>query len=72
MIRSKLEAATIISIAHKLTSILDYDEILVFEKGNVVERGTSKELFHQKGVFYSMINENKDLRERVLKFLKEC
>ena len=56
VIRSKLKGATIITIAHKLTSILDYDEILVFDKGRIVERGSSRELFNKKGVFYSMAN----------------
>ena len=32
---------TLITITHKLMTILDYDIILVFDKGEIIERGTA-------------------------------
>ena len=38
---------TVIVIAHKLNTIKDCDNILVFDKGKIVERGTHEELLRQ-------------------------
>jgi len=59
----------LISIAHKLLTILDYDTILVFDKGEIVERGTAVELINQKQIFYGMIEENPQIAERAYKML---
>ncbi|CEP65006.1 ATP-binding cassette transporter YOR1 LALA0_S16e00518g [Lachancea lanzarotensis] len=45
---------TILCIAHRLNTILDYDRILVLEKGEVAEFGTPSELFDQNGIFKEM------------------
>ena len=34
-------------IAHRLSTIVDADEIIVLEAGNIVERGTHRELVQQ-------------------------
>lgn len=36
IIRKKLKGTTIINVAVKITNILDYDEILVLEKGEII------------------------------------
>ncbi|HGC8287143.1 TPA: ABC transporter ATP-binding protein [Streptococcus agalactiae] len=42
---------TVIVIAHKLNTIKDCDNILVFDKGKIVEKGTHEELLKQNGYY---------------------
>lgn len=42
---------TVIVIAHKLNTIKDCDNILVFNKGKIVEQGTHEELLKQNGYY---------------------
>ncbi|MBQ7971386.1 MAG: ABC transporter ATP-binding protein, partial [Clostridia bacterium] len=46
-----LQGRTSIVIAHRLTTILAADEILVMEKGKIVERGRHEELVETNGVY---------------------
>ncbi|KAJ1653093.1 hypothetical protein IWQ61_006717 [Dispira simplex] len=48
---------TTLTIAHRLSTIQDADMIVVFENGQVVERGTHFELVDQRGVYYSLVKE---------------
>ena len=49
--------ATMLTIAHRLNTILDSDKILVLENGRVLEFGTPDELRRQEGSsFAAMLN----------------
>ncbi len=41
-------------IAHRLSTVRNADQILVLEKGEVIERGTHDELLLQKGKYYEL------------------
>ena len=48
-VRSEFHDATVITIAHRLNSVLDADKIMVLDEGQLVELGTPKELMARSG-----------------------
>lgn len=48
---------TIITIAHRINTILDSDRIIVLDKGTVAEFETPSELVRRKGLFYELVKE---------------
>ena len=45
---------TTLVIAHRLSTIVDADQILVLDSGEIIERGTHKELLAKQGVYSEM------------------
>ena len=45
---------TIILIAHRLSTVLNADKIIVLEKGKLVEEGSHTSLYHKKGKYYEL------------------
>jgi len=48
------QGRTTIVIAHRLTTIINADKIIVFDKGNVVEEGNHESLIANKGKYYDL------------------
>jgi len=48
---------TIITIAHRINTILDSDRIVVLEKGKIKEVGTPRDLVEQRGMFWKLVRE---------------
>ncbi|XP_042808515.1 bile salt export pump isoform X2 [Panthera leo] len=46
---------TIVSVAHRLSTIRAADVIIGFEHGTAVERGTHEELMERKGVYFTLV-----------------
>ncbi len=45
---------TVITAAHRLSTIKDYDLIIVVDNGNIVEQGSHNELMEMQGEYYRM------------------
>lgn len=52
---------TVIVVAHRLSTIVDADQILVLERGRIAERGTHGELLANAGVYANMWNSQEQL-----------
>lgn len=53
-ILQKFNDRIIISIAHRLNTLKDFDKIIVLNKQGIVEMGNFRELINKKGIFYDM------------------
>ncbi|PVD27025.1 hypothetical protein C0Q70_12175 [Pomacea canaliculata] len=54
-IRSEFKDSTVLTIAHRLNTIMDYDRILVLDEGLIKETGSPQDLLqNSNGVFYGM------------------
>jgi ATP-binding cassette subfamily B protein len=51
---------TTLVIAHRLSTIVGADEIIVLDKGTIVERGSHHELLRQGGLYASMWNRQRE------------
>ncbi|KAK2768155.1 hypothetical protein FQN54_000007 [Arachnomyces sp. PD_36] len=59
MLRSSIfQERTIITIAHRINTILDSDRIVVLDHGRVAEFDTPAELIKRKGQFYELVKES--------------
>lgn len=45
---------TIIVIAHRLSTVINADKIVVLQKGKVIEQGNHKELYEQQGNYFNL------------------
>lgn len=57
-IRERFADCTVITIAHRLNTVVDSDKVLVMDAGNVVEFGKPQVLLQDSnGAFYALVRE---------------
>ncbi|KAJ2520134.1 Multidrug resistance-associated protein 1 [Coemansia sp. RSA 1939] len=58
LFRSEFKDSTVLTIAHRLETIMNSDRIIVMDKGRAVEFGPPKELIDQGGYFSELVKVN--------------
>ena len=53
-IRTEFAANTVLIIAHRINTIIDFDRVLVLDAGQIVEFDRPYALLKQRGAFYEM------------------
>uniref|UniRef100_A0A8C2J576 ABC-type glutathione-S-conjugate transporter n=1 Tax=Cyprinus carpio TaxID=7962 RepID=A0A8C2J576_CYPCA len=56
-IRSQFEDCAVLTIAHRLNTIMDYTKVIVMDKGHIVEMDSPSNLIAKRGQFYYMCRE---------------
>lgn len=51
-----MEGRTVFMIAHRLSTVRNADEILVFDHGRIIERGTHEALMNEKSRYYELVS----------------
>lgn len=59
-IRSKFKDCTVLTIAHRLNTVMDSDVIFVMDEGRLIERGTPTELAGTEGGHFASLLANMD------------
>ena len=49
-----MEGRTVFVIAHRLSTVMNSDVIMVLDKGRIIERGSHDDLIAQKGTYYQL------------------
>ncbi len=62
-LRKVSENRTTLVIAHRLSTVVDADEIIVLDRGQVAERGTHDQLLAQNGIYAAMWNRQRQADE---------
>jgi ATP-binding cassette subfamily B protein len=52
---------TVVTVAHRLSTVKNADQIVVLEKGEIVESGTHNELVKKKGEYYNLVKNQLEL-----------
>ena len=70
MIRENFQDATVLTIAHRLNTIMDSDRILVLDDGHVAELDTPENLLaKESGHFKAMVEKSKAAHNDVIEDL---
>lgn len=54
----KLKKCTVLTIAHRIRTIVNYDKIMIIENGNLIDFDTPKNLLSNSGLFNNIIKES--------------
>ena len=53
LIRSEFAGRTVLAVEHNIANLLDYDHVVVFDKGEILEQGRPGELLERKSAFWA-------------------
>ena len=56
-----MHGRTAVVIAHRLSTVRDADEIVVLDRGTIIERGTHTQLMERQGLYYYLVGQQLEL-----------
>ncbi|MBX3035753.1 MAG: thiol reductant ABC exporter subunit CydD [Anaerolineales bacterium] len=59
-----MQGKTVITIAHRLNTIFQADQIIILDEGKIIEQGTHNELINKNGLYAKMVKTNEIKEER--------
>ena len=60
-LNSHLKNKTMLVVAHRLSTVKNADQIIVLDKGSIIEHGTHEELTKLKGAYYTLVKNQLEL-----------
>ena len=60
-LNSFYKGKTVVIVDHRLSTVQNADNIVVMEKGKIIEEGTHKELTDKKGAYYTLVKNQLEL-----------
>ena len=57
------DGRTAVVIAHRLSTVKNADQIIVIDKGTVVEKGNHEQLIAKRGTYYTLVKNQLELGE---------
>ena len=55
------EGRTVVTVAHRLSTVQNADNIVVLDNGKIIEEGTHRELTEKKGAYYTLVKNQLEL-----------
>ena len=72
VIKHKMSETTVITIAHRLITIIQYDKILILDQGLKIEEGSPVELLQSRGYFYKLVAEGgKEFEDKMVRLAED-
>jgi ATP-binding cassette subfamily B protein len=60
-LESFFKGRTVVVVAHRLSTVKNADQIVVLERGAIIEQGTHIELVERRGAYFNLVKNQLEL-----------